>query len=137
MAQLERTERPDVAELRTSLTTALMGRYHIGDFLGSGRGGVVFRARHLASKRNVAVKVAWNEPRARSRVLREFSLTSQVVHPNVITMRRIDVPDPLVVVEMPLVSIGSFILWLILMFKAYSWEKFKLPIAGDIAEQKA
>jgi uncharacterized membrane protein len=37
----------------------------------------------------------------------------------------------------PIVSIGSFILWLILMFKAYNWEKFKLPIAGDIAEQKS
>jgi uncharacterized membrane protein len=38
---------------------------------------------------------------------------------------------------MPLVSIAGFILWLILMFKAYNWEKFKLPIAGDIAEQQA
>jgi uncharacterized membrane protein len=38
---------------------------------------------------------------------------------------------------MPLVSIGSFILWLILMFKAYNWEKFKVPVAGDIAEQNA
>jgi len=29
------------------------------------------------------------------------------------------------------------ILWLILVFKAYQGEKFKLPIIGDIAEKKA
>lgn len=36
-----------------------------------------------------------------------------------------------------LIWIVSVILWLILMLKAYSGEKFKLPIVGDIAEQKA
>ncbi len=29
------------------------------------------------------------------------------------------------------------ILWLILMFKAYKGEKYKLPIVGDIAERQA
>ena len=32
-------------------------------------------------------------------------------------------------------SIGPF-LWLILMFKAYQGERFKLPVAGDMAEQR-
>jgi uncharacterized membrane protein len=31
---------------------------------------------------------------------------------------------------------GSAALWLILMFKAYRGERFKLPIAGDMAEQR-
>jgi uncharacterized membrane protein len=31
---------------------------------------------------------------------------------------------------------ASVILWLLLMFKAYQGEQFKLPIVGDIAEQK-
>jgi uncharacterized membrane protein len=31
----------------------------------------------------------------------------------------------------------SFILWIVLMIKAYQGEKFKLPIVGDIAEQKS
>jgi uncharacterized membrane protein len=31
---------------------------------------------------------------------------------------------------------GSAALWLILMFKAYQGERFKLPIAGDIAERR-
>jgi len=30
----------------------------------------------------------------------------------------------------------SAVLWLVLMFKAYQGEKFKLPIAGDMAEQR-
>jgi len=35
-----------------------------------------------------------------------------------------------------LISLGSLILWLILMLKAYSGEKFKLPIVGDIAAKQ-
>ena len=30
----------------------------------------------------------------------------------------------------------SVILWLLLMFKAYRGERFKLPLAGEIAEQR-
>jgi uncharacterized membrane protein len=36
-----------------------------------------------------------------------------------------------------LIGIIMLVLWLILMFKAYQGEKFKLPIVGDIAEKKA
>ena len=31
----------------------------------------------------------------------------------------------------------SAVIWLLLMFKAYQGERFKLPIAGDIAEQRS
>jgi uncharacterized membrane protein len=31
---------------------------------------------------------------------------------------------------------ASAVLWLILMFKAYQGERFKLPFAGDMAEQR-
>ena len=31
---------------------------------------------------------------------------------------------------------GSAALWLILMFKAYQGERFKLPLVGEIAEQR-
>ena len=30
----------------------------------------------------------------------------------------------------------SAVLWLVLLFKAYQGERFKLPIAGDMAEQR-
>ncbi|MDY7083385.1 MAG: hypothetical protein SXQ77_13520 [Halobacteria archaeon] len=32
---------------------------------------------------------------------------------------------------------GMFVLWLFLMYKAYSGEKFKLPVIGNIAEDNA
>ncbi|KAA0008666.1 MAG: DUF4870 domain-containing protein [Thermoplasmata archaeon] len=31
----------------------------------------------------------------------------------------------------------SFVLWIVLMIKAYQGEKFKLPVVGDIAEKHA
>jgi uncharacterized membrane protein len=37
----------------------------------------------------------------------------------------------------PLISIGFFVLWIILMVKAYGNQKFKLPFIGDLAEQQA
>ena len=36
-----------------------------------------------------------------------------------------------------LVPLVSFVLWILLMVKAYQGERFKLPIAGDVAEQHA
>ena len=38
-----------------------------------------------------------------------------------------------VVIVIPL----SAVLWLLLMFKAYQGERFKLPFAGDMAEERA
>ncbi len=35
-----------------------------------------------------------------------------------------------------LISPATVILWLVLMYKAYNGEKFKLPILGDIAEKQ-
>lgn len=36
-----------------------------------------------------------------------------------------------------LINIAAFVLWIVLMVKAYSGEKFKLPVIGDIAEERA
>ena len=33
------------------------------------------------------------------------------------------------------VSLGSLVIWILLMVKAYQGEKYKLPIAGDFAEK--
>ncbi len=35
------------------------------------------------------------------------------------------------------IGLAGLILWIVLMIKAYQGEKFKLPIAGDIAEKNA
>ena len=34
-------------------------------------------------------------------------------------------------------SMASLVLWVVLMFKAYQGERFKLPILGDMAEERA
>jgi uncharacterized membrane protein len=36
-----------------------------------------------------------------------------------------------------LLGIAAFILWILLMYKAYQGLKYKLPIAGDMAEKQA
>lgn len=35
------------------------------------------------------------------------------------------------------IGLLHFIFWIVMMYKAYNWETFKLPVAGDIAEQQA
>jgi uncharacterized membrane protein len=35
------------------------------------------------------------------------------------------------------ISLGGFLLWLFLMYKAYNREEFKLPLIGDLARQQA
>jgi uncharacterized membrane protein len=37
----------------------------------------------------------------------------------------------------PLVSLAGFVIWLILVLKAYQGKMFKLPVIGDMAEQQA
>jgi Protein kinase domain len=104
---VEETDSAEAATLLAELTRALEGRYVVGEVLGSGRGGITVRAHHIASKKDVAVKVAWNDPVARTQVLRETVLTAKVVHPNVPTVRDIQAPEPMLVVEMPLVTGGT------------------------------
>lgn len=36
----------------------------------------------------------------------------------------------------PLIMIVSFVLWLVLIFKAYQGEEFKLPVIGDFAKKQ-
>lgn len=36
----------------------------------------------------------------------------------------------------PIIMIASFVLWIVLMWKAYSGEKYKLPYFGDVAERQ-
>ena len=36
----------------------------------------------------------------------------------------------------PLIMILSFVLWLVLIFKAYQGEEFKLPVIGDFAKKQ-
>jgi serine/threonine-protein kinase len=89
------------------LSRALEGRYSIGDVIGAGRGGITTVATQIPSKRQVAIKVAWNEAHARTQVLRETVLTGKVQHPRVMPMRDIQAPESMLVVEMPLATGGT------------------------------
>ena len=40
-------------------------------------------------------------------------------------------------IAVPLMSLGEFVIWIVLLIKAYQGQKFKLPVIGDIAEQQA
>jgi len=37
----------------------------------------------------------------------------------------------------PLIALGFFIIWIIVLIKAFNGERFKLPIIGQLAEQQA
>jgi len=41
----------------------------------------------------------------------------------------------LFVIVISLLGLGAFVLWIILMIKAYQGEKWKLPVIGDLAEK--
>lgn len=41
------------------------------------------------------------------------------------------------IVLWPLISLGIFLLWILLLVKAYQGEMFKLPVIGDMAERQA
>jgi uncharacterized membrane protein len=43
----------------------------------------------------------------------------------------------LTILVWPLISLGGFVIWLIVVLKAYQGQKFKLPVIGDIAEKQA
>jgi uncharacterized membrane protein len=43
----------------------------------------------------------------------------------------------LTILVWPLVSLAGFVVWLILVLKAYQGQKFKLPVIGDAAEKQA
>ena len=42
----------------------------------------------------------------------------------------------LFVIISPILSLVSFIIWLVLMWKAYSGEKYKLPYFGDLSDRQ-
>ena len=101
-------ESEQATELLRKLRDALQGRYVLGTAIGLGRAGITVRGRRQSgSNRDVAIKVAWDDPVARRDLVREADLAAQVVHPNVLQMTRLDVAPPLVAVEMPLVEGGT------------------------------
>jgi DNA-binding beta-propeller fold protein YncE len=71
-------------------TNTHLGAYLLGDVLGRGGMGVVYRATHVHLGREVALKVLAPElssqPEFRERFLRESRLAASLDHPNVVTV---------------------------------------------------
>jgi eukaryotic-like serine/threonine-protein kinase len=95
-------------ELRTRLAAAVGTRYEIGDEIGRGGMGVVYRARDVRLRRAVAIKLlppelAFREE-VRSRFLREAQTAAQLSHPNIVPIYSVDEVDGLVFFVMGLVE---------------------------------
>jgi eukaryotic-like serine/threonine-protein kinase len=85
----------------------ILGHFQVGELIGSGGMGVVFKARDLRLERNVALKVLSPEflenEVARKRFLREGQLAASIVHPNIATIYEIDEENGALFIAMELV----------------------------------
>lgn len=70
-----------------ALEKELEGKYRVDAVLGQGGAGIVFRARHLALDRDVAIKVMTGraDPNAGERMLREARVAAHLQSPHVVT----------------------------------------------------
>jgi len=74
---------------RAALKARQLGQYALDDKIGEGAFGAVYRAHHALMRRPVAVKLLQTEKLTQSsaaRFEREVQLTSQLTHPNTITL---------------------------------------------------
>jgi len=99
-------ESAEAKALVAELAHVLQGRYVLGEILGSGRAGVTVSGRNVSLRRDVALKVAWNDLAARTQLIRESVLTAKVVHRSVLAVRTLDA-EPLIAAEMPLAVGGT------------------------------
>jgi len=81
--------RLQAAARRAALKARQLGQYALDDKIGEGAFGAVYRAHHALMRRPVAVKLLQTEKLTQSsaaRFEREVQLTSQLTHPNTITL---------------------------------------------------
>jgi Protein kinase domain/Putative zinc-finger len=95
-----------------SMTGRTLGRYKLGDRLGSGAMGVVYRADDSDLGRQVALKILHRPDGALTdRLVREARSMAQVNHPNVVAVYDVGVADSTTYIAMELVSGTSLRLW--------------------------
>lgn len=89
-----------------------VGRYVIGDLLGSGAMGRVYSAWEPELDRRVAIKVLIEDGTSgRDRLLREAQAMARLNHPNVVTVHEVGTTDAGVFVAMELVDGDSLRSW--------------------------
>jgi len=93
---------PDITdpELQARVTQVLAPAYEVEGEIGRGGNGIVYRARDVRLKRNVAVKLLPPElayrAEIRTRFLQEAQTAAQLSHPNIVPIYTVDEKDGLV-----------------------------------------
>ncbi|HJR68264.1 MAG TPA: serine/threonine-protein kinase [Gemmatimonadaceae bacterium] len=86
--------------LKDRVIVAIGTQYDIGDEIGRGSMGVVYRAIDLRLRRTVAIKVLPPDlafrPETRERFLREAEMAAQLSHPNIVPIFSVDEKDGIV-----------------------------------------
>src|SRR5262245_3931586 len=96
---------------------AKLDRYVLGEMLGRGGMGIIYRAHDPELDRNVAIKVlrpefARKDPDAARRIAHEARVMARSSHPNVVAVHDVGRVDDQVYVAMELVAAGSLKEWL-------------------------
>jgi predicted Ser/Thr protein kinase len=86
--------------LKDRVLVAIGTQYDIGEEIGRGAMGVVYRATDLRLRRTVAIKVLPPDlayrPETRERFLREAEMAAQLSHPNIVPIFSVDEKDGIV-----------------------------------------
>lgn len=78
------------------------------------------------------------EPYNKNRFVRFHSFQSLFYTVACIVVHFVLALIPLInLIAVPLFALGTFVLWIVLVLKAFQGQKFKLPVIGDMAEQQA
>jgi tetratricopeptide (TPR) repeat protein len=100
-----------------------LGRFQLGEHLGSGGMGTVFEARDTTLNRTVAIKIlktGSGGEKARARLLREAQALARLKHPNVVTVFEVGLAGDEVFVAMELVAGGTLRDW---MGRPHGWRE--------------
>jgi WD40 repeat protein len=90
-----------------------VGRYQLGEMLGAGGMGVVYRAHDPDLDRAVAIKVVHTgDASSGARLLREAQAMARLRHPNVVPIFDVGPAEDAVFVAMPLLEGGTLKAWL-------------------------
>ncbi|MDP2654117.1 MAG: hypothetical protein Q8Q08_08815 [Candidatus Omnitrophota bacterium] len=72
-----------------------------------------------------------------NKFVRFHAMQSIITFGAIFALQVVCVATVILIILVPLLNIAAVILWIILMVKSYQGEMFKLPVIGDIAEQKS
>jgi eukaryotic-like serine/threonine-protein kinase len=89
-----------------------LGRHEIGEVIGAGGMGVVYRARDPELNRDVAIKVVGARGRSQDRLLLEARAMAKLDHPSVMPVFDVGTLDEGIYVVMPFLSGGTLHDWI-------------------------